>query len=229
MTSMLGTVQLEQITKWLTAAGAAIGAGWLLLRYLMRLVSWANGKRAQAVKFLARLSRAVDEILPNGGSSLSDSVRRQERELAEIRGLVTTQIRLTAINSARWRALHQDHENGIFDTDAEGLITWTNRTLVWMTGRDTLELVGNGWLLAVVESEREGAWDEWQACLAQRRDFERMLTFERYDPQARRSVRLSVHVRASAILDDRGQVAGLTGIVSPRGVAEQQPLTPPAP
>lgn len=202
---------LEAIAKTLGSAGAIAASVWAVVRggaWCARAL-WRKWRRAKG--FFERLERAVAEILPNGGGSLSDAVRRVEAQVAEVRKDVAVQVRMAAVNANRWRALHQDDRNGIADFDEAGRLVWANRTfLLGMVGRELSEVLGNGWLLAISPELREDVWGDWTAALEQRRDFERQVQLERRDGS-----RVVARMRAACILDDHGDVAGMSAVVSP--------------
>lgn len=112
-----------------------------------------------------KVEYVYNELKPNSGTSLKDSVRRIEENV------------ITLMN--KHRIIVDDYHTGILETDAEGKITWANSTYLEMTNRDLREVLGNGWINAVDPTDRARVYKAWQEAFEQQRPFEGTFCIEK--------------------------------------------------
>lgn len=99
------------------------------------------------------------EVMPNGGSSLRDSVARTEATV----NLLVGQVRARA---------DADVDTATLDCDGDGRVEWLSRALMTWTQRTSDELKGHGWISSIHPSEREDVAEEWARCIKYNRQFD---------------------------------------------------------
>lgn len=137
---------------------------------------------------LPKLEQTIKEVLPNGGSSISDAVHRLE-----------AQVHLSA--ERQWVVL-ADHEHGYFEADPDGKYVRVNRRWSDLTELSPEDTLGEGWVLGVVEEDRDRVLTAWTRAIEQKRGFS--LSFR---------VGTGLHVKGTCmpVRDSRGQVIAYIG------------------
>jgi len=162
-----------------------------------------------AAKKLGKIYEAVErlqsEFKPNGGSTLKDAIVRLESAITEIR--FTQQI-----SQARIKAIIADHACGYFEADKEGRWYWANRTTISLIGRPLGDLLGNGWINAVVQGDQDDVFARYRAAIEQSRDFECTVAF--YADESQKSV-IPVLVHAHPLRNEKNEVSGYFGVIKP--------------
>jgi len=97
------------------------------------------------------------QFQPNGGTSMSDSLRRIELR--------------QAINEGRHRSLISILKIVMFETNKTGRLDWVSKSFCDLTGKITEELIDNNWLNIIIEEHREKVWEEWNDAINQKREF----------------------------------------------------------
>lgn len=145
-----------------------------------------------------QLQFVVDELRPNGGASIRDSLNR-----IEIRQVLHEQ---------RQKAILSDMTVGVFETDVKGNFVWVNRKYLRMTGRAPGEVKGTGWVNTVADRDRERVVNEWNAAIAEQREFEAEFMMLTPDNE-----RLCVHMRTYKMSDPDNPQSnlGFMGMVTP--------------
>ncbi len=142
----------------------------------------------------AAVQEVQKEVTPNGGGSMKDEIRA-------ILSRVDTSI-------ARFLAFNEDAEVGQFITDCHGRCTWVNRTYCRITGRTDSEVLGWGWLSSILENERDSVHEEWEATVAEERNYERVQHYVRPDGEI-----VAAAVKARPITNAQGKVIEFVGFV----------------
>lgn len=62
----------------------------------------------------------------------------------------------------RSRFMMMHARDGVYECDSAGHCTYVNPTLAKMFGLEASEMMGQGWLAAVLPSERQRVWDAWE-------------------------------------------------------------------
>lgn len=138
--------------KWLLPRLAATGRA---LSGLMEV-----GTRSDELMASLDMVRSIKlEVMPNGGSSLRDSVARTEATV----NLLVGQVRARA---------DADVDTATLDCDSEGRVDWLSRALMTWTHRTSDELKGYGWISSIHPSEREDVAEEWARCIKHGRQFD---------------------------------------------------------
>ena len=108
---------------------------------------------------------------------------------------------------------------GVFETDAEGRCTFVNERWCQMTGLNAYRNLGQGWLRAVHQEERDAVADAWQQAVKHRQPFNREIRFKAADGRI-----TWVYAQAVIMEDFDNQHLGYMGSItdiSERKVAEQ--------
>lgn len=187
----------------LAALGVAlVGVG----KGTMRVWQWTKRQS----ETLETLQAIAAELRPNHGTSIRDSLDRIEAR--------------QVTHEQRWRIALYDHDKGIVELDARGLLVWANRTFREITGRDTSDLLGDSWALAVAPEDRQRILDEWAEAVAHGRDYETTVTYLREDGRVQACVRATAlraepgtpgYQRRGDEAPKEGVTGGWVAIVSP--------------
>lgn len=138
--------------KWLLPRLAATGRA---LTGLMEV-----GTRSDELMASLDMVRSIKlEVMPNGGSSLRDSVGRTEATV----NLLVGQVRARA---------DADSDTATLNCDVDGRVEWLSRALMTWTQRTSDELKGYGWISSIHPAEREDVAEEWARCIKHRRQFD---------------------------------------------------------
>lgn len=189
---------LEDIVKGIGAATVIIGALYALIN---RGILPALRLSKKAVSFMQRASKAVDQLLPNGGDSVLDKITRFEKQL----NLIS---HMTLLNSSRWRASHEEDPRGMFDLDENGHLIWANRTYLRLSGLDMEGARHMGWISAIAAEERAKAAESFIDAVEQQRQWKEAVTINGSGTPYR-----SVVV-VTPLLGADGKMLGMQGIVT---------------
>lgn len=142
------------------AALTAIGALCLSI-YITARKPWKAGKRL--LDQFTAMSFALGE---NGGSSLADSVRRQEQaQKAHGKAL--------QLLAAVVAAMPDLFERPVFQTDDKGQWVRANRTFGQTFGYPVADMLGNGWVSIIDDAERDTFMNAWHYAIDDKREFRR--------------------------------------------------------
>lgn len=177
-----GLVSTTDQMEFLVKLGAAMGGLYSVYKFGLKPF-WKHGKTA-AVK-LAEFG----EVLPT---------------LHRIENRQTMQYE-------RHKALINDSATPHFEADETGAWIWCNDTYRRLVGSMSDECLGSGWVSAVADGEKFQVFQEWEAAVAQGRDFEKC--FKLRTPKGR----LTVCVKAYALRHSNGDLAGYFGSVDLEG------------
>lgn len=100
---------------------------------------------------------------------------------------------------------------GIYICDTSGLCTATNGVLCELFGRDSKDMLGKGWLGAVIEKDRYRVEEEWRNSLQFGLPYRASYTIH----NDRHNVTVECVSEAYAIIDKNGVVSGFVGWVTP--------------
>ena len=194
-------------------AGAAIALLvflWHRRRWIARV--WRNVKylcsaREMQDQILATLHEIKDEMKPNGGNSLRDSLNRIEKRQERDGAFLKTQLNA--------------HHKALFECDARGRCIWTNRPHVVLTGFSLEQMRGTGWINLVIPEDRDHVMAKWQHAVEDEREFDENVTYLTADGKP-----YIVHVNAYVIRhEETGEVLGFLGEVTPQvSIPEEIPI-----
>ncbi len=110
-------------------------------------------------------------------------------------------------NEARFRAVSEAAPLGIFVTDSDGNIIYTNHRFHEITGQRSEESLGSGWLKAVPKEDRERIQKNWYASTKTATSFEELHRYRKPD-----GTMVWCNVKAAAI-NSTDTVSGWVGTV----------------
>jgi PAS domain S-box-containing protein len=183
-----------QANRWVIE----LAAGLTALGVLIKVVVLPVGRFMVSVKKNTDLlAQVAEELKPNGGGSLRDAVDRIDNRSA----------RSDAFQRAAWSFWD---ESGLYEADTEGRCVWVNRAYRRISQRETEELLGQGWIVAIAPGDRDAVLREWEHCIADERDF----TMD-YKMVNAHGELIAVKGMAVPLRDDDGTVIGWLGRVLP--------------
>lgn len=158
----------ENLGKLFALLGSVVGTGWWCMK---KLLEYKN----RAVGFFSRLERVMivveRELTPNGGSSMSDRVKKIDTKVESI-GVQVNDLDLRSRRTlAKQSAIVQALQDPRFETCEDGEITTVSRELERLTGLGIMELLGHGWFNAVHQEDRQAFIAEWKQAVEQGRAF----------------------------------------------------------
>ena len=128
-----------------------------------------------AIEQIAKLTTLVGQIkkqvMPNGGSSMVDSLRRIEKKFDEV--------------DAKFDSIQED--NKLFYTmqgvafwvaDEQGYFTYISPTMCKMVGRSESELLENNWISCLIKADENRVSEEWYHSVEERRPFDEVYSFK---------------------------------------------------
>lgn len=158
-----------------------------------RVLRWMNAKRKGLLASLRAIGELADmmphlhklqgmdatlgtiraQVMPNGGSSLSDKVH-QTLEVSQ------STARNVTVLAATVRAHHDADANvAKFEADSNGLFTWVSKSFLRWCNRSPEQMRGWGWSNCVADKDRDRVREEWEMAVNERREFQ--LRFELRD------------------------------------------------
>ena len=194
-----------------------IGAILALLVFLWRGRNWIAGvwrnvrylcsAREMQENILESLNEIKEQMKPNGGNSIRDSLNRIERRQERDGAFLKTQLNA--------------HHKALFECDASGRCVWTNRPHTHLTGFTLDQMRGMGWINLVAANEREAVMSKWMRAVNDKREFDDNITYLAADGS-----RYLVHVNAYVIRhEETGEVLGFLGEVTPQAQPDEIPIS----
>lgn len=198
----------------LAAIAGILGSLVVILKYVRGPVRcfWENIKfmyNARAIQgdITEKLDSIMLQLVPNGGSSIKDSLDRIEDKQHFFGSFIKTQL--------------NTHSKALFEADAVGNCTWVNRPHSRMTGFRVDEVMGDGWINVIAPECRERFGAKWEAAVAVGREFDEDVWYIKTD----RITRYLVNVHAYTISNRDDTVAGYIGEVTPLNQEQAGPVT----
>ena len=144
------------------------------------------------------------ELSPNGGTSIRDAISRIENGLA--------------IQVARTRVLANNESEAYLETDESGKVQWVNNNLVDVAGLSFDDCLGDGWISAIQEEDRERFIEHWHSAIEQARFFNiDNVAFGLKSP-------IKVKMRAHILRDRTGKLVGWFGIIAKDASIQEKAL-----
>lgn len=184
-TALAGTVGGTAVAVWRKAVIPA-----------RAFIAVERARRERQDKMFETLERVANELSPNGGASMRDSVDRMEVGIQML--------------AQRFRIALYDSDRGILEFDSTGALTWANRTFRDLLGRDMDELERDGWINAIPHERREALLDEWNGCVVSGRDWE----IDGVEFMSRDGSRAPSCLRIVALKNTRGKTLGWMGALT---------------
>jgi PAS domain-containing protein len=196
-------MELNDVGNVLTAIAAfsASALGVLALFKGVFIPFWHWCKKLKAAIELhttvlpARIDRIYQEVTPNGGSSLKDSVNRIE----------TRQI----IQEQRQHAYASHLSTPIFETDATGACTWANKAYLDFVDANPEDIMGHGWINFIDYEDQHRVAESWASAIRDKRAFRLEYTMVLPEKHTK------VVGETTVIRDGNGAVLGYIGSFTP--------------
>lgn len=203
-------MDLEATAKAIASSVGIVGsvfAGWkMVVRPVKQKVGAAI---VRVTNGLDSIEAVKTQVFPNGGSSMLDILTHTRTE-------VQRAATMTAVNSAFVRALADESAIGVFDADPSGRVIAVNISMAGLLGMTDEQARGNGWLGAVVASEREQVSSDWESAVDRGESF--VVNTVLQSVTSRRKIK--VRIEASPVrLEERfgAKVMGWVGKIRPTG------------
>ena len=141
-----------------TIAGilTALAVIWKYLREPLKdffaNVKFMYNAKAMQIEIDTKLDTIMLQLVPNGGSSIKDSLDRIEDKQHFFGSFLKTQL--------------DTHTKALFEADPQGNWTWVNRPHSRLTGFQTHEVMGDGWINLVAPECRERFGTKWNAAIS---------------------------------------------------------------
>lgn len=142
-------VLLDSLAK-LAGAGILIwGVAWSVAKWIFRpLRSWFN---KIFVEDRQKLDFIVGELKPNGGGSLRDYI---------------SSIKDSVIRTEVWQKTRLSHEHlPYFDTDAQGRVTWVNKSLMRLLNASESDVIGYGLKNFIYIKDKHKLTEDWDTAI----------------------------------------------------------------
>ena len=136
----------------------------------------------------------IDQMKPNGGSTIKDSLNRLENELHMV--------------SQRQKIFVLDSPLAVFETDVNGEFIYANRTYCRWVGKSMEEILGRGWINSLHESTRTAVVEEWMHAIQDKREFSLEYNLKDEDGKP-----FMVHCTASPMYDRNKNISGWSGVI----------------
>jgi PAS domain-containing protein len=160
------------INNWGTIIAGIFTASGTIYLFVKRFMKKLK-PHLEILDNLKKLTLTVNEISKefkrNSGKSLKDDIFSLQVE-------VKTNTELTKRIENRQNLMLNLSEVPHFETDMEGNCLGVNDAYVNLIQRPKEELLGGGWILGILEEDREIVLKEWNEAVKNRRNFEKTLS-----------------------------------------------------
>lgn len=206
-------VWLNEQKEHLAIIASVLGSVWAIHKFLgkhikecfSRIIYMFNAKAA-AQETNTKLDNIMLQLVPNGGSSIKDSLNRIEDKQHFLGSFLKTQL--------------NTHAKALFEANADGECTWVNRTHSRMTGFQNAEVMGHGWANVIAPECRTNFKRLWELNVATGAEFDEDVWYIKPDGRTR----YKVHVHAYIIQNRDGGPAGYLGEVTELGPESTEPV-----
>lgn len=199
---------LLPITVRLFFEGGAvhIAMGVPVLVFAAMLVVTARQFHASLMTFFSLRLENLD--LVQSLSFAKEQTERSNQQLLESNQALNEAILEARTSEERFRLLNTASPVGVFQTDAEGRVLYTNPRWQEIAGMTLEESLGDGWTKAVAPEDRKTVFTEWQVSPEKERKFSIEFRFRKPQGEMR-----WVHARAAALRTESGELQGYVGTV----------------
>jgi PAS domain-containing protein len=167
------------INNWGTIIAGIFTASGTIYLFVKRLMKKLK-PHLEILDKLANLDKKIDsiskEFKPNSGNSVRDTLNLLAKDVK-----ANTEITKRIENRQAFNADLSDIP--MFETDSEGSCIAVNNAYVKLVQRPKTELLGGGWILAIVEETRDEVLKEWDVAVKTKRNFEKTLVLAGKDNQ----------------------------------------------
>lgn len=134
------------------------------------------------------------QILPNGGSSISDTVKRIELRQCLEDGM--DRAILTKINAV------------LFEFSIEGKCLAVSKPYCDFVGKQREDILENGWINCIAEEDRERVWEEWINAISQKREY-----IDKYHMIDKDGKKIPVSCRTFIVLGPKLEIIRYIGLI----------------
>lgn len=177
----------------LQSSAAIVGYLTVLITGIAWAIKWGRGLSMKADK----INYLIEQVKENGGSSLIDKINRIEFLI------------LVEQASRRFFWSHQNN-HPIFEANEHGDWVFANKALAQMFGMQISDLLGNGWMTAVNESQRKEVQEAWKYAMTEHTPYER--TFDLINRNDGKQIRVTMGVSMCML---NGKPARYFGTIKP--------------
>lgn len=185
---------LELIKIIISAAG---GIGALLAFHTKVVIPWLikqKQNRKNKEEMYEKIQSIYDQILPNSGSSIAETINRMANRIVVIEQ--TTKALMGSLAIGYWKC------------DATGLCNEISKDMCWMLGRAENELIGNNWIGLLDRTDKERIFNAWQFSIENNTTFNEEYTFIKTDGS-----KIKVNGVAYQLYDDQRNLIGFFGTI----------------
>lgn len=151
-----------------------------------------------------KIEPVIDELKPNGGSSIKDVISQLMEKVTILDG--------------RHHARFDGDGVPTYECGPDGMCTYASAALAELYGTTPEHFIGNGWLAAVeTAAERQRVWDSWQDAVRKGIPYEDTYVVRSH------GVRKRVRTYTRAVKDRTGRVLCYFGVVTDQGPADGPP------
>ena len=137
----------------------------------------------------------IQELRPNGGSSLKDQMNRLEASVS--------------ISEAQRLLILDQSTHGVWTSDPDGNCTWINQTLGAKVGGMLHDFQGENWVNVIHPNDRKIVEEEWTAAIKNQRTFNLFYRFMNLNTQEV----INVHGIATPAKNYDNSVVGYNGVI----------------
>lgn len=188
----LSTKDIPTLIGQIAAVLVALGVIWKALGPVIAL--WKR-----LIKLFSQVEALTAEFQVNGGLSIRDSLNRIEKNISK--------------QDDRQRILLDLTSYAIIELSQQGRLSYANRSFLRWTDRALNEVIGDGWINVVEDSDREWVKREWENAISEKRAFESaffMKTSSGYKFRVALKTYPMEHIKADRSVD----VVGWIGIIN---------------
>ncbi len=130
------------------------------IRYLHSLILNISGLFKQIIQVVIKLNTVTKQVQYNYEAiiKLNKDMKIDGRRISSYVEELHCQ---NLMNTARIRILLDKYHIGLFECDSKGECVWVNRALCELYGMEEFDMMGHGWLTAVLEEQRSIVLQEW--------------------------------------------------------------------
>lgn len=162
------------------------------------MLKFVKSKHKQVKQFCSDLAECISlvnqELKPNCGSSIKDSINRIDRN--------------TSIVENKQRAYFSHLDTPIWESDKNGNRIWANAAYLQLIRSDLDSIKNYGWLSTIHPDDREDVEIEWRNCIKDARFFN--MKYRIIDAN---DVEYKVHGEALPVFDNNKLLSGFIGTI----------------
>lgn len=147
----LGSQAIPSITNWIKGVLKAIMYPFTGTSRAIEILS------SQHAELNKKISYIVEQMNPNGGTSLRDGLNRIEHTQASIAARLEVVMTFT---------------NPMYQTDTEGKTVWVSASYASKVKKPVESLLGWGWISVIHPDDLHRIRETWNLCIQDERDFQ---------------------------------------------------------